>query len=76
MANQAVQATEPAGPVEEHYYRRGDIERFREIDLGWPAERVWRHVRACDWEGVLPPAFIRLDGREVFLTARPRGTWL
>jgi hypothetical protein len=26
MANQAVQATEPAGPVEEHYYRRGDID--------------------------------------------------
>ena len=26
MANQAVQAQEPAGPVEEHYYRRGDID--------------------------------------------------
>ncbi|EDM76530.1 heat shock protein 90 [Plesiocystis pacifica SIR-1] len=26
MANQAVQATAPAGPVEEHYYRRGDID--------------------------------------------------
>lgn len=26
MANQAVQATEPTGPVEEHYYRRGDID--------------------------------------------------
>lgn len=26
MANQAVQATEPVGPVEEHYYRRGDID--------------------------------------------------
>ncbi|NVB40157.1 hypothetical protein G6O69_20085 [Pseudenhygromyxa sp. WMMC2535] len=26
MANQAVQASEPAGPVEEHYYRRGDID--------------------------------------------------
>ena len=26
MSNQAVQATEPAGPVEEHYYRRGDID--------------------------------------------------
>ena len=26
MANQAIQATEPSGPVEEHYYRRGDID--------------------------------------------------
>ena len=26
MSNQAVQATEPVGPVEEHYYRRGDID--------------------------------------------------
>lgn len=26
MANQAVQATEPAGPIEERYYRRGDID--------------------------------------------------
>jgi len=26
MANQAVQAPEPTGPVEEHYYRRGDID--------------------------------------------------
>ncbi|PRQ03597.1 hypothetical protein ENSA5_14320 [Enhygromyxa salina] len=26
MANQAIQAPEPAGPVEEHYYRRGDID--------------------------------------------------
>jgi hypothetical protein len=26
MANQAIQAPEPVGPVEEHYYRRGDID--------------------------------------------------
>ncbi len=57
-------------------YRRKDIEPHRRVDLSWPTERIWDHVRACDWNGVLPPAYTELDGRRIYLTARPRGDWL
>jgi methionyl-tRNA formyltransferase len=57
-------------------YRRSEIESYREIDLSWSADRIWRHVRACDWEGILPPAYVSIGGRTVFVTARTRGTWL
>lgn len=43
MANEAVQATEPAGPVEEHYYRRGDI------DFCFLLNRTHRNLRVFDY---------------------------
>jgi len=57
-------------------YRRKDLERHRCVDLTWPRERIWRHVRAFDWPNVLQPAFARLDDRTIVLTTRPRGKWL
>lgn len=57
-------------------YRRKDLDAYREIDLSWPEERIWRHVRAFDWPNILQPAFARVGHRKVHLTARARGTWL
>jgi methionyl-tRNA formyltransferase len=57
-------------------YRRGDMEKYRKVDLNWPIDRVWKHVRACDWNGVLKPAFAEVGSRRIFLTAHHRGKWI
>jgi Methionyl-tRNA formyltransferase len=60
----------PLPPASRPPYSRSELEPHREIDLSWPQERIWRHVRAFDCEGILKPAFVRIAGREVYLTAR------
>jgi methionyl-tRNA formyltransferase len=57
-------------------YKRTELEPFREIDLSWPPEKIWKHIRAFDCDGILKPAFVRVAGHEVYLTARSRGTWI
>lgn len=43
MATQAVEVTEPIGPVEEHYYRRGDI------DFCFLLNRTHQNLRVFDY---------------------------
>jgi methionyl-tRNA formyltransferase len=57
-------------------YKRNEMEQYREIDLSWPRERIWKHVRACDWNGVLKPAFADIGSKRIYLTARQRGEWI
>ena len=57
-------------------YRRNEMEQHREIDLRWPREKIWKHVRACDWNGVLKPAFANFGSKRIYLTARQRGEWI
>lgn len=57
-------------------YRRRDIEAFRKVELAWPPDRILRHVRACDWDGVIEPAYAEIEGQRMHLTISSRGTWL
>jgi methionyl-tRNA formyltransferase len=66
----------PPAPPSTAPYRRKDLDAHREVDLSWPEERIWRHVRAFDWPHILQPAFVRVGGKAVYLTARARGVWL
>ena len=54
-------------------YKRSALELYRKIDISWPQKKIWNHVRAFDWESVLNPAYTELDGKRVYLFARPRG---
>ena len=57
-------------------YKRADLEQYREVDLSWPRDKVLRHVRAFDWDGILQPAFFRLGDQTIYLTMRVRGRWI
>jgi methionyl-tRNA formyltransferase len=57
-------------------YSRKDVEPYRKLGYDWDTQKFWNHVRACDWEGVLKPAYIDVNGRKVYLTARMRGTYI
>lgn len=57
-------------------YRRVDIEQYRKLDPTWEASKRWDHIRACDWDGVLKPAYFEIEGRQVFVTARLRGSFI
>lgn len=57
-------------------YKRRDLDQYREINMYWPRDKIWRHIRAFDWDGILQPAFFRLRGHKIFLTAKTRGLWL
>ena len=58
-------------------FRRGDLAPHRLVSLDTAPDDIWRHVRACDWDGVTAPAFIDLGaGRRVYLTSAPRGDWI
>jgi len=63
----------PMGLPSRPPYRRHELEAHRQVDLAWPSDRIWRHVRAFDWPDVLQPAFARIGRNAVVLTARPRG---
>ena len=59
----------PAGPA----YRRRDLEAHRKVDMAWAETRIWDHVRAFDWPGILQPAYTEQAGRKVYLSAHYRG---
>lgn len=55
-------------------YKRTDIEPYRRVDLSWRREKIWDHVRACDWDGVLEPAYVELGSDKIYLTTKVRGS--
>ncbi|MCW5772042.1 MAG: hypothetical protein KIT16_10440 [Rhodospirillaceae bacterium] len=65
-------ATSPQRLTSRAVCRRSDIDAYREIDPLWPHERIWRHVRACDWPGILKPCYLRLGPHKVYLTGKDR----
>jgi len=63
---------ESANTIDRPPYKRSDMEAYRKLDMAWPSEKIWNHIRACDWDGVLPPAYIDVCGKKVFVTAQVR----
>jgi methionyl-tRNA formyltransferase len=57
-------------------YRRKDIEPFRRLTLSMTHEEIDRKIRACDWPGVLQPAYLESGGRKYFMTYKNRGDFL
>lgn len=57
-------------------YRRRDIEKYRRIDMSMPVDEIDRRIRACDWPGVLQPAYLEIDSKQFLVTAKLRGTFL
>ncbi len=52
-----------------YFYRKRDIEGFKEVDLHWPLEKIDRHVRAFDFPG-FEPAYVLLEGQKIYLSRR------
>jgi len=58
-------------------YQRKEIDGARKVNLQWEQNKILRHVRACDWPGVLKPAFVELEGGErLYLTAKLNISWI
>lgn len=57
-------------------YRRDDLLPYQRVELSWPEEKIYRHIRAFDWEGLLEPAYTVLNGQQVYLTTSTRGAFL
>ena len=45
-------------------YFRKDIEKVKKIDLNWPKEKIWRHIRATSMSGFSPPYTI-IKGKKI-----------
>ena len=51
------------------HYRR-DVQVLKEIDLGWPADKIARHVRATSMPGFEPP-YCRIGGEKIYFATKP-----
>jgi methionyl-tRNA formyltransferase len=48
------------------FHLRKDIQTIKKIDLGWPAEKIDRHLRATCMPGFEPP-YAEVAGRKIYL---------
>ncbi len=60
--------------VVSRYYRRDSLSTngAKRVDLAWPADRIFNHVRALDFPP-FEPAYAEISGRRIYLTTRARG---